>query len=264
MICFRKIVLAINVSAAMLVTSLEVNAANIFTYAGTAPTSISAGTITGCVGGTCPAAITIPLLNEVDNTTPVSIIGDFAFEVRGLTSVVIQNSVISIGTNAFAANQLTSVNIPNSVTTLESGAFRGNPMTSVIIPNSVTTIGPVAFYINNLTTVTIPSSVISIGSNAFGLNNLLDTVLFEGNFPAVDPNAFTTPPLQTIYYRTGSTGFSSPLLGGITPTLLAAGLTLPLAPPRVSAVPTSTPFTLLILMGLLGLIAGRYGKAFKR
>ncbi|MDR2417727.1 MAG: leucine-rich repeat domain-containing protein [Treponema sp.] len=53
--------------------------------------------------------------------------------------------VTAIGEWAFALTPLTSVVIPNSVTTIGEGAFRGTQLTRVVIPNSVTTIGERAF-----------------------------------------------------------------------------------------------------------------------
>jgi len=76
---------------------------------------------------------------------PVTAIGERAFIARGLTSIVIPNSVTSIGEGTFANNKLTSVTIPNSVTYIGYDAFSGNQLTSVTIPNSVTSIGRSAF-----------------------------------------------------------------------------------------------------------------------
>jgi hypothetical protein len=97
------------------------------------------------------------------------------YKGKGLTSVVIPNSVTSLG--GFAGNQLTSVVIPNSVTVIERLAFSGNQLTSVVIPNSVTSIGYRAFGDNRLTSVVIPNSVTSIGNHAFMRNQLTSVVI---------------------------------------------------------------------------------------
>ena len=76
----------------------------------------------------------------------VKIITSNAFKNKGLTSVVIPDSVTTIGSGAFRNNQLTSLTLGNSVTTIGYGAFFGNHLTNVVIPNSVTTIGRQAFY----------------------------------------------------------------------------------------------------------------------
>ena len=69
------------------------------------------------------------------------------YDLTGLTSVIIPNSVTSIGDEAFEnCSGLTSVTIPNSVTSIGDYAFNGcSGLTSVNIPNSVTSIGWGAF-----------------------------------------------------------------------------------------------------------------------
>ena len=64
-------------------------------------------------------------------------------------------AVTSIGNFAFNISTLTSVIIPDSVVSIGSLAFYSNNLTSVIIPNSVTSIGESAFYRNNLSSVSI-------------------------------------------------------------------------------------------------------------
>ncbi len=89
---------------------------------------------------------------------------------RGLTSVIIGNSVTSIGDSAFSGcSGLTSVIIGNSVTSIGDSAFSGcSGLTSVTIPDSVTSIGSRAFYnCSGLTSVKIGNGVTSIGDLAF-------------------------------------------------------------------------------------------------
>jgi len=76
-------------------------------------------------------------------------IADYAFQdCRGLTSIVIPNTVTSIGESAFLnCAGLTSIAIPNSVTAIGQSAFLDcTGLTSIVIPNSVTSIGSGAFY----------------------------------------------------------------------------------------------------------------------
>ena len=76
-------------------------------------------------------------------------IADYAFQdCRGLTSIVIPNTVTSIGESAFFdCAGLTSIAIPNSVTAIGQSAFLDcTGLTSIVIPNSVTSIGSGAFY----------------------------------------------------------------------------------------------------------------------
>ena len=87
-------------------------------------------------------------INSIDMSNSIKLknIGNSAFSMNQLTSVIISNSVKKIGNEAFYGNQLTSVTIPNSVTTIESSAFAYNRLTNVIIGKDVTEIGRDAFY----------------------------------------------------------------------------------------------------------------------
>jgi hypothetical protein len=126
-------------------------------------------TITGYYG----KSVDVQIPSQIKNLPVTSISGDGTrFRNKGLTSVIIPDSVTYIGSGTFSDNKLTSVTIPDSVTVIGSGAFANNQLTSVIIGNSVTNIMERAFANNQLTSVTIPDSVIEIASNAFEGNQL--------------------------------------------------------------------------------------------
>ena len=92
------------------------------------------------------------------NKYPVTIIGDWAFHHRELTSVVIPNSVTTIGDSAFAYNQLTSVTIGNGITSIGYNAFEKSNDTSIY--NGVT------YYSNlNLSSITIDKLCNDIKNN---------------------------------------------------------------------------------------------------
>jgi uncharacterized protein YjdB len=138
----------------------------------------------------------------------VTSIGNRAFYLRNLTSILIGNSVKSIGYEAVHNNRLTSVVIPNSVTSIEWSAFRSNPLENVIIGNSVTHIGAGAFAHNifsnsscytpgQLTNVIIPNSVRSIGARAFRCHQL--TNLSIGNsVDSIGSGAFSLNQLTSV------------------------------------------------------------------
>jgi len=108
------------------------------------------------------------------NGVHVTAIGDRVFEGKGLTRVVIPDTVTSIGNSAFNNNQLIDVTLPGSVSVIGNSAFSNNRLRSIDISDSVTSIGMRAFWNNQLTNVTIPSSVTFIGESAFSQNQLIN------------------------------------------------------------------------------------------
>lgn len=113
---------------------------------------------------------------------------------RGLTSVIIPNSVTSIGSNAFSdCSGLISIIIPNSVTYIGSYAFEGcSGLTSITIPSSVTSIGNYAFEgCSGLTSITIGSNISKIYSTAFAsCPELNDVTCLSENVPITESDVF--------------------------------------------------------------------------
>ena len=92
-----------------------------------------------------------------------------AFENKGLTSIIIPNTITTIEESAFYNNQLTSVTIPDSVTTIGGSAFSNNQLTSVEFsnPSKLERIEHRAFKNNNISTVNIPETVTYLDCDAF-------------------------------------------------------------------------------------------------
>ncbi|MBW7453883.1 leucine-rich repeat domain-containing protein, partial [Paenibacillus sepulcri] len=111
---------------------------------------------------------------------PVTAIGDTAFYIIDLTSVVFPDSLKSIGNDAFGFNFLTSIDIPDGVTSIGERAFKDNLLTSVDIPDSVTSVGQEVFSNNLITRVNIPDSLTSISDFAFRGNQLTSVVIPDG------------------------------------------------------------------------------------
>lgn len=134
----------------------------------------SAGaTVTDYDPAICGTDIAIPREVTLDGVVyEVKFIGKDAFNLKGLTSVYIPNSVIAIGDSAFYRNLLTDVRIPDSVITIGDRAFWNNHrLESVTFGDALTAIGRLAFYTSALREVTIPDSVVTIGAYAFQYNN---------------------------------------------------------------------------------------------
>jgi len=142
-------------------------------------TTINDGTFAACGRLT---SITIP--------TSVTIIGDFAFTMSGLSDVIIPNSVLCIGDYAFAFTKNKS--IPNSIQTIGVGAFYCSGLSgSLIIPNSLTYLGSQAFAFNSITNFII--------QNDNPIFSVLDGVLFNKNqtrlifYPSLKQGSYATP-----------------------------------------------------------------------
>ncbi len=108
---------------------------------------------------------------------------------------------------------------------IEGYAFDGcSSLTSVAFesPSSVTSIGMLAFRdCSSLNSVTIPASVTSIGQQALWDCTRLVSVIFAGDAPSLGIYVFfDAAPGFSIYYLTGSTGFTSPTWEGYPAVML--------------------------------------------
>ena len=165
-------------------------------------------------------------------------IGNEAFYRKGLTSVVIPNTVITIesvpinrySSGAFAGNpNLTRVTLENSIRTIGSYAFAGTGLTEIVIPNSVTSIGARAFENSSIRRVTFGSGLRTIGDGAFYRNQItelnlpasiqtIDRVAFGGNqirsltipntVTSVGEEAFVNNPIETLVITSRGLGIS--------------------------------------------------------
>ena len=119
------------------------------------------------------------------------------FNGKGLTSVIIPDSVDRIQGGAFENNRLTNVIIPHGVTRINPEAFANNQLTSIVIPDGVTLIGEDAFANNQLTSVTIPNSVTRIERRAFA-NNQLTSLDIPDGVTVIQTDAFRNNKLVSV------------------------------------------------------------------
>ena len=96
------------------------------------------------------------------------------------------------------------------VTCISNWAFKYCPsLTGVTIPNSVINIGDFAFInCTNLTSVTIGKGVANIGDNVFLNCTSLCDVYFKGIAPRLGRDVFNRDDKVTVYYLSGTTGWS--------------------------------------------------------
>ena len=120
----------------------------------------------------------------------ITSIGESAFlGCRGMTELILPNSVMSIGGNAFeGCSGLTELTLPNSVRSIGDGAFSGcSGLTELTLPNIVTSIGDCAFYgCSGLTELILPNSVRSIGDIAFTYCSGLEKITVESGNSCYD------------------------------------------------------------------------------
>lgn len=101
------------------------------------------------------------------NGVKVKLIGEMAFQSKGLTSVVFSNTIEEIGDGAFEGNKLTSLEIPSSVTAIYSGAFFNNKISTLKLNEGLQYINNASFKNNLLENVVIPKSIRFIEERAF-------------------------------------------------------------------------------------------------
>lgn len=90
----------------------------------------------------CGTEVNIP--SEISGTKVTSI-KSFVFSGKGLTKLILPETLVTIGSGAFENNEITSITIPDSVTTIKAYAFHKNKLTSIKIGKGVTNIGVEAF-----------------------------------------------------------------------------------------------------------------------
>ena len=160
---------------------------------------------------------------EIPNN--VRVIGDYAFEGMGVTSITIPDGVTEIGKYAFGNCPLQSLTIPASVTSIHEQAFSecvelasitvatgntvydsredcnaiirstGNTLVlgckNTLIPSSVTAIGNNAFRgCRDLTSLEIPESVTAIGDYAFRSCGSLSSMEIPEGVTSIGEDAF--------------------------------------------------------------------------
>jgi hypothetical protein len=104
------------------------------------------------------------------NSVIVSGVDGLSFSNKGLTRVILPNTLMGIGQAVFAENSLREIIIPDAVISMGNAAFYGNQLTSVYISQNLTKIAQGAFYGNQLTGIQIPDNITIIEDNAFSAN----------------------------------------------------------------------------------------------
>lgn len=135
-----------------------------------------------------------------------------------MTSIILPEGLTSIGNHSFFnCFRISEINIPDSITTIGNEAFRGcSSLQNVTIPSNIISIGSGAFRnVIQIWDVTFPASLTTIGSEAFYNCSFLRSARFLGNGPPSVATVFdATASGFTIYYKSESTGFTTPTWSG--------------------------------------------------
>lgn len=118
-------------------------------------------------------------IEHVKIPSSVRTIEEDAFSGASITSIEIENGVITIGTRAFrSCDNLITIEIPNSVTSIDGGAFGYcDNLTSVTLSKGIDTLEIGMFYnCKSLKSIIIPGNIKTICSSAFGNCTSLETV----------------------------------------------------------------------------------------
>ena len=146
----------------------------------------------------CPRDVVIP--NSI-NGVSITQIGDKAFRLKEIESVVFPKSITTIRKGAFAENKLTGeLDLSNTVVTIIDGnAFSGdndennNLITSVKFPNTLESIGSGAFSYNPIKKIDMSYTNVEIGFGAFCEHNLSKTSQEYQNISNINSDALTCP-----------------------------------------------------------------------
>lgn len=139
----------------------------------------------------------------IQNKNVVSI-ADNAFANKGLTGLILPNTVQRIGKGAFKGNYITTIDIPDGVNIIQDEVFRDNEIEEVVIPHAVETIGKRAFYNNKIHTLELGESLVKIDELAFANNEISD--FDSSNSPKlkyIENSAFLNNEIKSVSFNEG-------------------------------------------------------------
>lgn len=143
----------------------------------------------------CPKNVIIP---AYINGKAVTTITAYAFQNKGIESVLMPETITYIGTQAFYDNNITSLGLGTGIKTIMNGAFEKNLLTELVIPDSVT--GLSGFAYNPLAKVVFGKGINKIDINAFLSNpNLSEADLSNcSNLATISAAAFESTGLKKV------------------------------------------------------------------
>lgn len=148
-----------------------------------------------------------PNLRSLDLSNGVEVIGDYAFQWSGLSSIQIPDSVISIGGHAFDRSyDLKSIFLGKGLKVIGDEAFSrtdnlGTGLEALVIPDNVEEIGSHSFYTNyNLSSIQISNSLTVIPERAFAWAYELKSIFIPHGVEVVGYSAFGASGLEEVAF----------------------------------------------------------------
>lgn len=166
-----------------------------------------------------PSDLIIP--SEIDGH-PVTTIAAKAFYNKGLTSLVLPDSLVTIEgpvyggadtyKGTFANNHLKQLRIPDSVTSIGTCAFRQNEIEAVYLGSGLQVIGAESFAYNYLKELAIPNSVITIHGYSFA-GNQINTLSLGDHVKTIGSFSFVYNKLTSVTIPNSVTSLQTFALG---------------------------------------------------
>jgi hypothetical protein len=155
-----------------------------------------------------PAFLTFP--TNINGLLVTGIFGNAFHYYTTLAGVAIPGTVTNISADAFFSSSVTSVVIPASVTSAVGAFAFCSRLTNVVLASGCSMIDATEFDgCSGLVSITIPASITAIASSAFEDCSSLSSVLFLGNAPNAADEVFYGDPGATVYYLSGTSGWTS-------------------------------------------------------
>ena len=143
-------------------------------------------------------------LNSVVIPEGVETIGEQAFMSNGISELVLPTTIKSLGSGAFAENLIEKLTIPKTLDKFGAGAFMGNKLKSFTLPETMTEIPRRLLERNELESIIITKSVTEIKEKAFYKNKLKGKVEIPEKVKFVDNLAFANNNLTEVNFENTS------------------------------------------------------------
>lgn len=168
-------------------------------------TSITPNTVKTISYDVTNGGIDVDIPTSVSNNSisfSVTEIGYETFRNKGLTSLIMPNSILIIASGALAENQLNSIILPNGLTTIEAYGLGGNQLTEIVIPNSVMNLGSSTFINNQLTSFTLSNNVTTLEKDVFK-NNQFVNISIPAHVTDIEEGVFRNNQLTNVSFSNG-------------------------------------------------------------